>query len=219
MNQIANTLRERFQLAFDASPFSSRRKLSEASGVSPSLVGKIMAGHASKDGPSVFPLWRIANQMGSSLDELLPPDRDQLDRPTTQDFLARSKPKQGLMSDFRDILDFCDIYRPPRVGRSRVFRIGPRSTLGEKTQLFDPTIHQIEYDSWSKDVQAKIFNWQKRAWDERIASQPDFYSASYKSTSRKISGPILKSACRLADDIFSDNLEERLLVFVEQIWK
>ena len=72
MGTLQEGLQKRFVQAMRASRFDSLTLLSKESGCSPSRAAKIARGDFlnSKDGPGAFGLWRMAQNLSTTLDEL-----------------------------------------------------------------------------------------------------------------------------------------------------
>lgn len=217
MNNISETFRERFEAAFGASPYNSKTQLSKDSECSPSRAGKIIAGDFdhSKDGPGIFGVWRMSEKMGSSLNELLPPTTVRVERPGLPAFFARYRHGESHLSDFADILEFCDVYRQPKRGRCFIEAVGPKSLLAEKTQVTDASIQQAEFDAWSPDRKDRIFQWQLRAWRAGVLAEPEHFNASYRAAGRRFQLSLLRAACR----VLTHDLKPRLLIYCEPIWQ
>lgn len=206
-----------FNAAFKASRYGSHRKLSLESRCNPSQAGKIAKGgfRSSKDGPSLFGSYRMAENLGVTLNDLLPPPVPAEERPGVEDFFARYQGFHTPISEFRDILEFCDVYAEPKNGRCQLISQGMYGLLAERTDIRDPVIHQATFDSWSPERRAKIFNWQRRAWEAGAMAEPEDFTGDYRSADRTIQILILRAGCR----VLSDDLKPRLLIYCDQIGK
>lgn len=215
MEYPLSALKERFEAAFKASTYTSLRQLSGDSGCSPSLAGKILAGRASKDGPTVVGLWKLANRLGVTLNDLLPPREELVERPGLDKFFARYNFSNPRLDDFKDIIQFCDQYAEPKLGRCQIIKTGPKSLLVEKTQISDIALHQDSFDSWPREKRERIFKWQRRAWRLGAAAEPEDFSGTYKNSAGAVEIPILRAACR----VLGDDLKPRLIIYCEQLWQ
>lgn len=215
MQLLQIDMRERFQALFEASKYSSLRRLSVESECSPSQAGKIARGDfdGSKDGPSLFSTWRMTEQMGASLVDLMPPTYDHSERPGVGEFFAHYRGEQTMLRDLTGILEFCDIYAEPQMGRCKIISQGPRGLLAEKTGLVDVDRQQEEFDAWPLEKRLKTFKRQRRAWDAGALSEPVEFEGRYDFQDLNLKGWILHAACRA----FTDDFEPRLVVYCEML--
>lgn len=212
MEDLTKTLSTKFGAAFKASRFNSLADLSVSSGCSSTAASKVALGRTGKKGPSVFGLWRMAEQMGVTLNDLLPPIAKSK-RPGAHYFLSLYEGDDTHISAFDDVIDYCDIYLQPHAGRSRIEAVGPKSVLGEKTQIFDPKLQQDQYDMWSLEKRSKASVWQTRAWENGVAADYEYFSGSYIASQRNIEGAILKVGCK----VLGRDHKPRLLVYIDQV--
>jgi len=206
-----------FNAAFRASRYRSHRKLSLESDCNDAQAGKIAKGgfRSSKDGPSLFSSYRMAEKMGVTLNDLLPPLEPKSERPGVEDFFARHQGFDTPISEFADIIDYCDVYAEPKNGRCRLISLGPQGLLAERTEIYDASIQQAAFDSWSPERKAKIFNWQRRAGEIGAIAEPEDFTGDYRAADRTIQILILRAACR----VLTDDLKPRLLIYCDQIRK
>lgn len=217
MNTLAQEVKKRFRSAFNASPYKSLRQLSEDSDCNPAQAGKIIRGgfDGSSDGPGLFSCYRLAESLGVGLSDILPPKHTSIGRPGVSAFFARYNRNNPRLEDFRDLLEFCDVFAEPKKGKSKILFLGRYSLLALKTDISDPAIHQAEYDSWSRERRTRIYQWQRRAWEIGALAEPEDFTGDYRSADRSIQTLILRAACRVLDD----NLKPRLLVYCDQLWQ
>ena len=132
---------------------------------------------------------------------ILPPPKSKVARPGIANFFGRYQGKDTPISNFADIIEFCDVYEKPTHSKTRLHQVGSLSLLAEKAQTTDATILQLEYESWPADRRKKIYEWHRRAWNVGAAGEPDgSFVALYPSSSREMRIPLFRSACRVVDD-------------------
>ncbi len=210
-----SVLAARFRSAFQASPYKSLRRLSDDCNCAHSQAQKIWSGGFgdSSHGPGVISLWRLCTALGIGLNDLLPPPPSTVDRPGVGAFFSRYQGNETPIGNFADIIDFCDTYRKPIRGKTRLQKVGPRSYLAEKAQTTDAVVLQLEYESWPLDRRRRIFEWHRRAWSAGATSEPDgTFMALYPSSPRVMRIPLLRAACRVVD-----NSEPLLLIYCEPL--
>lgn len=209
-------MRIRFKSAFEASKYSSLRRLSKDADCNEAQAARIMRGHFddAKDGPGLFGVWRMAEKMGIGLTDLVPANLGRNHRPQMSEFFACYKPGNAHVSDFASVLEYCDQYAEPKGGRCRVLEVGSRSLLAEKTEMSDPALQQAEFDGWSNERRNRIYQWQRRAWDVGAIAEPEDFTGDYRAVDRSIRIMILRAGCR----VLGDDLKPRLLVYCQQIW-
>jgi len=217
MESYQEAFARRFLEAHKASKFDSLRRLSIDSDCAPSRASKIASGDfdGSKDGPGIFGMWRMAASMETTLDELLPPARASHDRPGVTSFFARYRRQGASIQHFEDILEYCDLYLKPSRGKTNLVRVGAKSLLAERTMITDPSILQLEFESWPKDRRTAISEWQSRAWQAGALAEPEYFEGSYASTRRNVQIPVLRAACRL--DL--GNTKEGLILYCDPLWQ
>ena len=200
-------LSSRFGLAYKSSPYDSMGALSRDSGCSPARASQIAKGmfDTSKDGPGVFGLWRMAVNMGVSLDFLLPPP---VTRPSVTEFFSYYSGPNTPIENFSEVIDFCDIYDKPSRGKTRLLQVGSSSMLAEKSKSQDVELLQIQYEAWPSEQRKRIYDWQKLAWHRGCFGEPEFFLGDYRSSTRRMEIPLFRSACRVVHDS-----APRLLVF------
>lgn len=153
--------------------------------------------------------------MGVGLSDIMPPVRNPADPPGVKEFFKRYRGNGTRLRDYADMLDFCDLYAEPKMGRCKLISQGPRSLLSERTGLVDVERQQQEYDSWSPERRATIFNWQRRAFEVGSMGEPVPFEGTYGFGGLHLVGYILKSASR----VLIDDLESGLLIYAEMLWQ
>ena len=215
MPSVKSLFSTAFNAAFDASRYTSHRKLSIDSDCNPSQAGKIARGDfdASKDGPSLFGTYRMTEKMGVTLNDLRPPSYDYTDRPGVHDFFRRYRGPETTIHEFHEILEFCDVYDEPKMGRAVILSQGPRSLLTLKTGLIGVEKQQAEYDQWPREKRTAIFHWQRQAWEAGALSKPTYFEGTYGFYGLDLSGWVLLAACR----VLFDDLKPRLLLYGDML--
>lgn len=205
--------RERFKAAFDASRFKSLRQLSKESECNFDQASKIARGDFdnSKDGPGLIGVHRMCEKMGVALSDLLPPTHNNKERPGISAFFDRHRGDETSIYDYFDILDYCDFYEEPKMGRCTLVSQGHNSLLTLKTGLVDVEKQQAEYDSWSPEKRSEIFNFQRRAFDTGILAEKVFAERTYGFHGLDLKGSISRAAGR----VFGHDLKPGLLLYAE----
>lgn len=212
MHKLPLAFRKNFKRAFDLSTQESLNSLSRKSGCSPTQAHKIASGDFdnSVHGPGLFAIWRMASQMGVSLNDLAPMSESH--RPGIQEMMRRYTRPSPSIKDYDDVLEFCDIYKKPIRGRTRLKSMGPKSLLAEKTGLSDASILQIAFDRWPEESRRRVYQRQKRAWDLRAVSEPNHFDERYFSSELRVNVELIWSGFRVSTDG-----EDVLLVYCEPL--
>lgn len=208
-------LSARFKAAFRASPYKSLRRLSDECQCSHSQAQKIWSGafDHSDHGPGAVSMRRLCTALGVSLDHMFPDTGRRDHRPDFPEFFSRYRGKETPIARFADIIPFCDVYRKPTRGKTRLRSVGPRSLLAEKARTTDAELLQGRYETWPKCRQLRIFEWQRRAWDVGALGEPDGnFTADYPSSPREMHIPLFRAACRVVDDT-----EPLLLIYCDTL--
>lgn len=205
--------REAFGVAFKQSSFDSWRGLSEAADWSHSQIRKIMTGafDHSRNGPGVFGVARAALQMGVDVGVLFP--RQGLVRPGVNIFFSKYGGSGTSIENFKDLLDYCDLYAEPTAQKTNLLKVGKFSLLAEQSKLTDPALLQAEYDMWPNSRRQSIYLWQRAAWEAGALAAPGHFDGKLAVSPLYVRLSFMRAACR----VVGDDGRDKLLVYAEPL--
>lgn len=220
-HELPIQFRNRFEAAVGASPFTSQRSLSIASGWSESRINRILTGQFdhSKDGPGFFGLIRVCEQIGVTPDYLAGLNKWHMSRPLDGDPTITTSPQRdpgapnieemlrlyvrsgARIEAFKNVLDYCDIYEmPDDTARTvKIRQIGKKSLSALKMGEASHLMLQEAYDMAPPEFQEHIYEAHARAAKIGMAVEADVIDERMENHHVHVKIDYTRVALKLAD--------------------